>query len=322
MRRLLLVLVVGWLVLPACGGDEGGGGADGDTDVDTDADSDTDADGDTDGDTDADGDPGAGLVGSWGLLQVGASTVDTGTILGEQWSTTRAWALVEIESDGAGELTLTEHACMAKIKLGSGSLGSHVEVPIAGMQNIRPGTRTVTVDSSEPGTAFTSNVAFYVRGANLCDDVDDPLPPFADILDDSTSCDQECTGSHCDEDQDGHPGITSIMSGFLDCEVYAATRSWSRYDGEVLDADAVAGPVVDSGSQQSTLAATLGLCVQSGAQPVPDGNPDHQYFKLVRLDDDADCADVLALTDCDENEGNCDTNDVQPLDPNNDTEND
>jgi hypothetical protein len=267
------------------------GGADSDTDGDTDGDSDSDADTDTDSDGDADTDPGAGLVGSWGALQVTASLVDTGIpLIGEQWSSARAWALSVVTSDGAGALTLTEHPCLAKVKLGSGSMGSHVELPTAGLQNLGPTLRHVAVDGSGAGTLFVTDVAYSVRGANLCDEVNDPLPPPGAPLDDSTSCDLECSGSHCDEDIDGHPGVTTIMSGLLDCEVYAAARSWSRLDGQLDDADTISGAVVDQGSDQVVLAATRALCNTQSADAQHDGCDPHHYFRMVRLAPGATCS--------------------------------
>ncbi|MFO8073814.1 MAG: hypothetical protein R6V85_18285 [Polyangia bacterium] len=306
------------LLLAACDGGGGDGGAS-DADADSDTDSDTDSDSDSDSDSDADGDPGAALVGSWGALQVTAVTVDTGIpLVGEQWSTNRSWSLVEIGSDGSGGLTLIDRPCMAKVK--SGMAGSHVEVPASMFQYLDPSERHVSVESSDPGSAFVSDVAYSVRGANLCDEVNDPLPSGPAPVDDSTSCDQECTGSHCDEDQDGHPGVTSHMtSSVIDCSVYAAARSWSKLDGQIDDADTISGSVVEWGSEQVVLAATRQLCV-TDAPSEPDGCPEHHYFRMVRLAEGATCQDVLDQTDCDEDEASCDSNDPQPLDPNPDTE--
>lgn len=308
-----IATLVGALSLPACGEDDGGGAGDADVDADADADADVDAD------ADADADPGAGLVGAWGALQVTAVVVDTGIpLLGQQWSSARTWSLVDIASDGAGGLTLTERPCMSKVK--TGMAGTSVEVPQSMFQHLRPVTRHVSVGSSAPGAAFVSDVAFSVRGANLCDPVNDPLPPGPADVNDSTSCDQECTGSHCDEDQDGHPGVTShLKSAIVNCSVYATTKSWSRLSGEVVDADTIAGAVVDWGSRQVVLAATNQLCV-SDAQAAPDGCPEHHYFRMVRIAGGGTCADVLALTDCDEDEHTCDSNEVLPLDPENDTQ--
>ena len=68
------------------------------------------------------------------------------------------------------------------------------------------------------------------------------------------------------------------------------------------------------------LAATQTLCANSNAIVADDGCAAHTYFKMVKLDGGTTCADVIALTDCDEDQATCDTNAVLALDPNNDTQ--
>jgi len=316
-----------FLAMPAC--DDGGGGssdADSDSDSDTDADSDSDTDGDTDSDTDSDSDgdtdPGAGLVGSWGQLAVTGTLTDTGiALIGTTWSTSRAWQLVEITSDGEGNLTLTETPCLAKVKTG-GAIASSVEVPQSTIDAMPPQERHVTVDSSDPGEAFVSDTVYSVRGANLCDPQNDPLPVGPVDANDSTSCEQDCGNYQCDQDEDGHPGITSHTeaAGIINCDVYVVMKSWSRLNGTIVDDDTIEGAVEDNGSDQNVLAATQAMCANSNATTGDDGCAAHRYFRMARLDSGATCADVLALTDCDEDSSTCDTNDALPLDPSNDTE--
>jgi hypothetical protein len=89
-----------------------------------------------------------------------------------------------------------------------------------------------------------------------------------------------------------------------------------------VDADTIAGAVTDNFSEQTVLAADNYTC-QTGSPATRSENcPAHQYFKMIRLAADATCADVLALTDCDEDPATCDTNAALPLDPNNDLETD
>ncbi len=317
MRFLPLVLLFTFFVgATGCGDDSTGAGGDTDTDADSDSDSDSDSD------TDSDSDPGAGLVGFWGGLSVGAVIAHTGIPgIGDQWSSARSWQLVEITSDGAGNLTVTETACLVKVKTHDGLIHPVVVVPQQTVDHMPPVERHVIVDGSGVGTEFNSDLVFTVRGANLCDVQSGPLPvgPAADP--DSTSCDQACTDSHCDQDEDNHPGVTSHTeaAGILNCDVYAAARSWSQLDGEVSDADTITGTQINDGSETNILAATQALCASSSATVDNDGCAAHKYFRLLRLDGGNTCADVLALTDCDEDEHSCDANDVQPLDPNNDT---
>jgi hypothetical protein len=254
---------------------------------------------------------------------VTAAVARTGIpILGEQWTSSRAWQVVEIASDGAGNLTLLETPCLAKVKTG-GAVRAVVEVPQATIDHMPAVERHVALASSAPETPFVSDVVWAVRGANLCDPEGDPLPTGPLDVDDSTSCDQPCGVYACDQDEDGHPGVTSHMeaAGIVNCDVYAAARGWYRLDGRIVDAVSIAGSLADRGSEQVVLAATQPLCATGSAAISDDGCAAHTYFKMVRLDGGTACADVLALTDCDEDPAACDANDALPLDPNDDTQN-
>jgi hypothetical protein len=58
------------------------------------------------------------------------------------------------------------------------------------------------------------------------------------------------------------------------------------------------------------------LCANADATVSDDGCAAHAYFKMMRLAAGGTCADVLALTDCDEDADTRDANDVLALDPN------
>ncbi len=343
MKLGLTLLAAVWIAAVAavgCGEDvqgedgfDGGPDADADADADTDTDSDADADGDSDGDADGgpDSGPGAELLGKWGEL-VNVTIVQTGIpIVQEQWVASRNWYLVELESDGEGNLTAHEHLCAIKIKLrgmGGLDLGNKSIVPQNFIDSIPPLERHVSVDSAEPGTPWVSETVYEVRGANLCngecnpfEDAEcDPLPAngSASGPDQSVSCAQDCDGECCDQDQDGHPGMTNTLSGALNCDVYVTQRWWAGFDGEIVDENTIAGSVVDNFSEQTAVGASKWVCETGDPGTVGEDCPPHQYFKMVRLGDDATCQDVLELTDCDEDDSNCDTNDELPLDPKDD----
>ena len=270
--------------------------------------------------------PGAGLVGAWGQL-INVSLVQGGVpLLGSSWVASRNWQLVEITTDGEGNLTATERLCAVKLKLGTWVDQSIV--PQGFIDHLEPLERHVSLDDDEPGTQWISDQVIEVRGANLCNGVCDPelsyncdrLPPngSADGPDDAISCEQSCGSGHCDQDEDGHPGMTTILSGMFNCELYVAQRWGAAFEGEIVDDDTIAGAVVDHFSEQSLLASSSPFCTAGETEAAPVDCPEQQYFKLVRLPDGATCEDVLDLTDCDEDEATCDTNEALPLDPRND----
>jgi len=328
-RGLLLVLL--WSIVATCGCLESQQGFEFDPeDLDGEHPDEPDDFDETDGDTPDDGDPpegpGAGLVGTWGQL-VNVAVIQSGVpLLGSSWAASRNWYLVEVTTDGQGNLTTTERVCAIKLKLGTWVDRSIV--PQGFIDHLEPLERQVSVETDEPGGPWISDQVIEVRGANLCHGECDPEIDFACDrlpangsaagLDDAPSCDQDCEGSHCDQDEDGHPGMTTILSGMFNCELYVAQRWGAALDGEIVDEDTIAGAVVDQFSEQSLLASSSPFCNASEPDAAVADCPEQQYFKMVRLPDDATCVDVLELTDCDEDEATCDTNQVLPLDPAND----
>jgi hypothetical protein len=325
------------LAAAACGEKQGTGLDAGttDTDSDTDTDADTDSDGDTDPQFDAgpDSGPGADLAGMWGALINVTTIQEVGIPLVpvDQWVASRNFYLVTLTTDGAGNITAHEKLCALKLKVRA--CGTEIGNNTSGVsQNFVDHTvineRHVTVTSSEPGTPWISDIVYEVRGANLCNgecnpDVDtecDPLPANGSAeVGVTASCEGTCTGSECDQDEDGQPGMTNTLTGLLNCDTYVAQRWWARLDGEIVDANTISGAVTDNFTEQTVIAATS-ICGTGSPDTRSEECAVHQYFKMIRLDDGATCADVLALTDCDEDQTTCDANAVLPLDPNNDNE--
>lgn len=270
--------------------------------------------------------PGAGLVGTWGQL-LNLTVIQSGVpLLGSSWAASRNWYLVEVTTDGQGNLTATEQLCAVKLKLDTWVDQSIVPEGFVEAAEILE--RQVAVESDEPGTPWVSGQVIEVRGADLCNGQCDPelslscdrLPASgsAEGPEDAPPCDGECGGSHCDQDEDGRPGMTTILSGMYNCELYVAQRWGAAFDGEIIDEDTIGGAVSDHFSEQSVLASSSPFCSVGDPVSAPEDCPEHQYFKMVRLPHGATCTDVLQLTDCDEDEASCDTNAIQPLDPKND----
>jgi hypothetical protein len=247
-------------------------------------------------------------------MATGNKSVSTNPILGEQWSSSRVWQLVTVSSDGKGDLTLREKTCLLKIKTGAPETVS-ISVSQASIDNAKASERHVKVSASKPGTPFVSDVATSVRGANLCDPVNDPLPDGSVPSDEPRSCDDPCTGLTCDLDEDRHTGFTtSVKSSIVNCDIYSAARTAASLKGSVKDTNLIAGSLADRKIETLVYGATNDLCKQGGA-PLDDGCDTHHYFQMVRLPDGVTCSAVLELTDCDEDELNCDADDELPLDP-------
>jgi hypothetical protein len=334
-----LILAFG---VAGCGGKQGSGIDAGAADTDSDTDTgtgDTDTDSDTEFDAGPDSGPGADLVGKWGELINVTIIQEVGIPLvpADQWVASRNFYLVTMTTDGAGNLTAHERLCALKLKVRACGLeiGTNTSAVSQNfVDHIGINERHVTVSSSAPGTPWVSDIVYEVRGANLCNGLCDPFAdPDCDPLPangsaavgTATPCGGDCTGAECDQDEDGQPGMTNTLAGLLNCDTYVAQRWWGRLNGEIVDENTIAGAVTDNFSQQTVLAATS-ICDTGSPDTRAEDCPAHQYFKMIRLADGATCADVLALTDCDETYSNdepqCDENEALPLDPNNDLETD
>lgn len=254
--------------------------------------------------------------GRWAMLINAASKQIRVPLLKSQITIARQYFLVEARSDKKNTVTTSEKLCDTQIKLETWL--NKAIVPRAFSRSIPPIERHVEVVSTAPGTPWKSDDVWDVRGAVLEDIQNDQLPAGGSAeRNESIPCDEAPWGSHCDQDEDGHPGLTNIMVGALNCKIYVAQRWHAQLDGEVVNADTIAGSVIGATTEQTILAATTSLCENSnlGSVSVSDVCPEVFYFKMVRLPDDATCEDVLDLTTCDEDHSKCEGDLSAPLNP-------
>lgn len=261
-------------------------------------------------------DPGSYFEGKWGLLISAATKQIRVPLLKSQIAIARSFFLVEAKRVSANELVLSEKLCDTKMKLETWF--NKVIIPSAFNESIPAVERRVTVDGTQPGSAWRSNDVWDVRGAVLEDKVNDPMPPSGSAArNDSTPCSEAPYGSQCDQDGDGHPGLTNFLVGALNCHIYIAQRWHTELAGQVIDAHTVAGDVVSTSTEQSILAASTELCENNQLQNVSvmEECPELFYFKMIRLPDDATCANVQDSTSCDENQETCEGDTRYPLNP-------
>ena len=120
-----------------------------------------------------------------------------------------------------------------------------------------------------------------VQGAHLKDSNNDTLPTEAD------------DPRVFDQDQDGQPGLTVLVSGLLEGNIQVIQRLTTRLSGEI-DGDQMEGiltwkteePVLDGSSP--ILANDLPVTVHPSYQ---------SYFMAKRINSEMSCADILAESD-------------------------
>jgi hypothetical protein len=98
-----------------------------------------------------------------------------------------------------------------------------------------------------------------------------------------------------DQDEDGNPGMTVLIKGITDGEVYVIQRDWYALDGEVTGPDWIDGLATWS-TEQVVLGSDnpiLNMQTESTAHP----DPKRSNFRMTRVADDADCAWILSERD-------------------------
>jgi hypothetical protein len=98
-----------------------------------------------------------------------------------------------------------------------------------------------------------------------------------------------------DADDDGQPGVTSHITGITEGDVYFVQRRWFAWEGLTLSADRIVG--LASVERERTV---IGSSNELLNQQLPEENhpdPKRRWFEERRLDDDADCDEVLAAID-------------------------
>ncbi len=99
-----------------------------------------------------------------------------------------------------------------------------------------------------------------------------------------------------DADDDGHPGMTMSMSGFLQGEVYFCQRKFFDMEGYLVGEDGESLGLVTAAYEQLTLDASSPLLTnQLERSPHPD--PKEAWYHMARLPEGSDCDDVMSAVE-------------------------
>lgn len=96
-----------------------------------------------------------------------------------------------------------------------------------------------------------------------------------------------------DMEGDGHPGVTILVEGLVNGEVYGIQRKTVELEGVTLGPDEAVGFAVLA-KESLQLGADNDLLQTGGGSSRPFPDPKESWFEELRLDDDAGCDEVLA----------------------------
>lgn len=91
-----------------------------------------------------------------------------------------------------------------------------------------------------------------------------------------------------DQDGDGNPGVTMVLSGLMDGQVYAV--QWNRIApaGATVAEDRIEG-LLDFDLAEHVIGSDPALIARLTPEAFPDPEPCWSTFQMVRVPDDADC---------------------------------
>ena len=232
--------------------------------------------------------PGDPLVGTWGMLfQV--STVTHGLpIVGSQPANSANYVLVRMKQHGEKMRMDLKFCDIDMINFDPPTDLAWMNFPSTYMPAMRISHQDFAIDSAAPGTMFDTDALLDVRGAILADELVDHLPRFQD----------EGTplwSAVWDQDADNQPGLTVLMDGTLQAEIYNCQRWGDVKHGKIYDLNHIGG-LQSAHSEQYMLGANPAeVLYHSEVQMHED--PQRTYFRMMRLDDEATCDDVMLYKD-------------------------
>lgn len=220
----------------------------------------------------------------WINKQVTTTVVDIPFLENMDWlaAQSTSYYLERWEING-NTVTTHEELCLMEIEE---VMGTQTIIPPQFYDCCSHSERTAELEVLEVGTSYEALDILTIYGANLSEPWTEALP-------------QEGTDARVvDTDQDGQPGITSIIDGWIGdgyAEVYIAQRTITDLVGTLVRQDRVEGHIL-MGLEQAILGATEGddWATQDGFQSKQDGVPEHNFFIMQALPGPTSCAELLA----------------------------
>ncbi len=221
-------------------------------------------------------DGGVDLSGTWAQLLI-YGTVFNLPAIGQTEGQTTNLLLLSI-SDSDQKLQVTAETCVVEIDNGTEIIETVVPDRFIRALDVEEPGATVEMDGTT--MRYRQDRVLSLRGVALDDPVGDDLPEDAS------------DPRVFDQDEDGHPGMTVLIRGLTDGEVYVIQRDWYVLEGEATGPD-----WIDGLAEWSTEQVVLGsdneiLNAQTDSSPHPD--PSESYFRMTKVPDGTDCAAVVA----------------------------
>ncbi|MEW5826215.1 MAG: hypothetical protein AB1778_05230 [Candidatus Bipolaricaulota bacterium] len=221
------------------------------------------------------------LSGSWAMIQILPAVAQL-PFLGEVELTTVVVSRVDVEQDGL-QLVLQDTYCYTDLAMAPPVLQSRV--PERFIASLTPSPRVAALEWRDGMWTMRQEPYVEVRGAQLADPLEDPLPRDAY---DPRVCDPDC---------DGHPGLTVpvCVAGLVCGETYVVQRILTELDGLVRSDGEITGRI-DWQSEQNVLAASDLLLTMPYTYALHPDAARHR-FAMVRVESEISCTALRELAD-------------------------
>jgi len=221
-------------------------------------------------------DGGLDLTGTWaGLLVYG--TVFNLPAIGQTEGETTTILRVSITENGSSPQVDAE-TCSVEINNGTDIV--ETIVPDRFITSLPTQTPKTTVEMDGLTMRYRQDRELTLRGVVLDDPDNDALPT-------------EATDPRVfDQDEDGNPGMTVLIKGITDGEVYIIQRDWYALEGEATGPDWIDG-LAEWNTEQVVLGSDNEILnMQTESTPHPEKA--RSYFRMTRMADGSGCEEIIA----------------------------
>lgn len=233
------------------------------------------------GDTTAEGcltAPPEDLTGTWAIHEIQTALVSNVPGIGTMNQESDNLYLVTIAEDGEAT-TMTSTLC-------DWETSDDANLTTTGMtqkllDSLTPFSRTVTTSTDETGARLATSQGITLRGVEMDDPATDAFP--TDATDDRIF----------DQDDDTQSGITLVISGLFQGELYVVHRHKAALDGCFVAADRVEGLTAWT-TEQLILGASEEALLSVNPEAITHPDPTLSRFVMVRAEGTADCAALKA----------------------------
>lgn len=237
------------------------------------------------------------------MLTTAASTIGIEG-LGEQKTVSAHHNLVRIKQQG-NDIIVQHKACKMVMYnftdsvcvIGIDDVLGGINIPQSYWKNVAVLNHTITdVPEMKTGETMTSDFVTEIRGVKLGDDWENGVIPNRTQW--QAEVNGEAPETVWDQDYDDKPGMTTGMKSVIATGSIYSTQRWGcALNVEVVNENRIEGILSHANEQYQIDAHPETLIYPDTHSSAYEGDDTRSYFRMMRIADDADCEDVLAVTD-------------------------